>query len=200
MELVGHAAADIARVGQHRTVFQPQALEDAAVGAVHKIIGFLQRRFAAVKRIGIFHEKFARAHDTEAGAALISEFGLNLVEVGRQLPVAVEFIAYEISDDLFMCRAKTEITVMAVHKAQQLGAHLVPASGLYPQIRRLHHWHGHFHGPGTIHLLADDGSDFLQNAKAGRQPGVHASGQFANQACTDHELVADNFGIGRSFL
>ena len=33
-----------------------------------------------MKRIGIFHGEFSGAHDTEAGANLITEFTLNLEE------------------------------------------------------------------------------------------------------------------------
>ena len=43
-------------------------------------------------------------------------------------------------------------------------------------------------------------SIFLQDAEAERQPGVDAGGGLADQPGAQHQLVADDLGVGRAFL
>ena len=45
---------------------------------------------------------------------------------------------------------------MTVFKAKQFRAVLLPATRLLPEVRRLHHGHEQFLGPGPVHLLADN--------------------------------------------
>ena len=94
-----------------------------------------------MKGIGIFHAEFSGAHDTKAWTTLIAKLGLNLIEVGGQLFIAVNFIANNIGDHFFVSRAETEFAVMAIFNAQQLRTHFVPAARLLPEIGRLNHGH-----------------------------------------------------------
>ena len=70
----------------------PQATtgEDPAVGLIHGAVGLLQGGLIGVEGIGVFHDEFPTAHQPEAGANLISELGLNLIEAHRQLAVGTE--------------------------------------------------------------------------------------------------------------
>ena len=52
----------------------------------------------------------------------------------------------------------------------------------------------------AILLLADDLLDLLQDAKAERQPGIDSGGGLAHQSRAQHQLVADDLGVGRAFL
>ena len=88
-----------------------------------------------MERVGVLHQEFACPHYPEAGAALIAELGLDLIEICGQLSVAVEFIANKVSDDLLVRRPKAKIALVAIDKAQQLRSHLVPAARFQPQIR-----------------------------------------------------------------
>ena len=54
--------------------------------------------------------------------------------------------------------------------------------------------------PAAIHLLAHDVLDLAQHAQAQRHPGEQAGRKAPDQAGPQHQLVADDFGIGRDFL
>ncbi len=89
---------------------------------------------------------------------------------------------------------------MAVLDAQQLRAHFFEAAGFLPELCRLDHRHGHFHGAGAVHFLAHYGLNLAYHAQAHGHVVVDAGAQFLDQAGTHHELVADDFGVGRGFL
>jgi hypothetical protein len=133
-------------------------------------------------------------------ADLVPELGLDLVEMHRQLAVAANLAARHIGDDLLVRRAHAEVPVVAVLDPQQLGAVLLPTPGLLPQLGRLHRGHEHLEGAGAVHLLAHDGLDLAHNAQAERHPGIDPSGQPADHSRADHQLVADQFRVGGSFL
>ena len=83
VELVGTGATDRTVVRLNWTEFQAQAREYVAVSLVHAVIGDLQRRLVGVEGVGVLHDEFAAAHQTEAWADFVTEFGLDLVQVDR---------------------------------------------------------------------------------------------------------------------
>ena len=200
MKFVGDVAADGAGVGLHRTEIHAQSGKDAGVGSVHELVGFLQRRLVGMEGIGVLHQELARAHDAEARTYFVAELGLYLVIVHRQLLVAAQFTSGDIGDDLLVGGAETEIALVTVLEAQQLGSVLFPAPGFLPELRRLDRRHQQFKRTRPVHFLANDGLDLAQYAQAERQPAVNAGGLFADHAGTQHQLVADDFGIGRCFF
>ena len=200
VELVGGAATYIACVSEYGAKIESQAREDCTVGSKHLLVGFFQAGIADVERIGIFHDEFPCPHDTKPGAALVTKFGLNLVEVGRKLLVAGIFAAHQIGNHLFMGRAEAKVTFVAVLNAQQLRTHGVPAPGFMPQLGGLDHGHGDFHGAGLVHFVANNVGDFVQDPQSHREPGIQAAGQFTDQAGPQHQLMADCLGIGRGFF
>ncbi|MNZ43497.1 hypothetical protein D3C78_611000 [compost metagenome] len=200
VELVGAGAADGAGVGLHRTEVQAQAGEHVAVGLVHAVVGFLQRLLVEVEGVGVLHQEFAAAHQAEARADLVAELGLDLEEVDRQLLVAVQLVACQVGDDLFMGRADAELAIVAVLDAQQLGAVLLPAPGFLPQLGRLDRRHQHLEGAGGVHFLAHDVLHLAQHAQAHRQPGVQAGGELADHPGAQQQLVADDHGVGGGFF
>ncbi len=157
MELVGASTADGAGVGLHRTEIQAQAGEDVAVRLMHAIVGFLQRLLREMEGVGVLHQEFASAHQPEARADLVTELGLDLVEVDRQLLVAVQLIAGQVGNDFFVGRAHAEFAVVTILQSQQFGAVLLPAPGLLPQLGRLDGGHQDFQCACLVHFLANDG-------------------------------------------
>ena len=132
LEFVRAGAADTAGIGGHRAVIQPQAVEDAAIGIVHILVGLFERIVIAVERIGVFHHKFARTHHAETRAHFVAEFGLDMVEIERQLLVGAHFAAHDVGNHFFAGGGKAKITLVAVLQAQQLFAVKFPATGLLP--------------------------------------------------------------------
>ena len=150
--------------------------------------------------VGVLHDELAATHQTETRTDLVTEFGLDLVHVDRQLLVAVQLVAGQIGDHFFVGRADAEFAIMTILDAQQLRAVLHPATGFLPQLGRLNSWHQYFQCAGCVHFLAHHGLDLAQHAQAHRQPGVQAGGQLADHAGTQHQLVADHHGVGRGFF
>src|SRR5476649_587996 len=200
LELVGASAADGTVIGCHWTEIQAQAREDVAIGLVHAVVGLLQRSVVHVEGVGVLHDELAAAHHAETWADLVAEFGLDLVQVDRQLFIAVELIAGQVGDHFFVSRTCSEFTIMAILDAQQLRAVLFPAPRLLPQLCRLHAGHQYFKRASSVHFLTNDGFDLAHNTQTQREPGVEAGGKFANHAGTQHQLVADHDRIGRRFF
>ena len=200
LELVGAGAADGAGIGLHRAEVQTHAAEGGAVGGVHLAVGVDQAGLVDMEGVGVLHQEFTAAHHAETGTHFVAELGLDLVEVQRQLLVAIDLVANQVGDHLFVGRAQHEGAVVAVGQTAQLGTILLPAAGFLPQLGRLHHGHRDFDGAGAVHLFPDDILDLLQDAQAGGQPVVEAGGQFTDHAGAQHQLVADHLGVGGSFL
>ena len=146
--------------------------------------------------VGVLHDEFARAHHAEARPDLVAELGLDLVEIDRQLAVALQLAPREVGDHFLVRRPEAVRPVVAVLHAQQFRPELLPAAGLLPELGRLHGRHQHLERAGAVHFLADDPLDLAQHAQAHRQPGVEAGRQPADQAGAQHQLVADDLGIG----
>ncbi|MNF81988.1 hypothetical protein D3C84_642800 [compost metagenome] len=197
---MGAGTADGAVVGFNRAELQAQTGEHVAVGLVHAVVGDLQRRLVGVEGVGVLHDEFAAAHQTEAWADFVTEFGLDLVQVDRQLFVAAQLVAHQIGDHFFVGRARAEVATVAVFDAQQLRAVLFPAPRFLPQLGRLGARHQHFQRTGSVHLFANDGFNLAHDSQAHGQPGVQARGEFADHAGTQHQLVADDDRIGRRFF
>ncbi len=84
---------------------------------MHAIVGFLQRLLGEMEGVGVLHQEFASAHQPEARADLVTELGLDLVEVDRQLLVAVQLIAGQVGNDFFVGRAHAELAVVTILQA-----------------------------------------------------------------------------------
>ncbi|MNY16956.1 hypothetical protein D3C86_1502500 [compost metagenome] len=184
----------------HSAEIQTHAGEDLAVGAVHHVVGFLQGFLRSMERVGIFHQEFAGTHHAETRTNFVTELGLDLEEVQRQLFVGIQLVADQIRDDFFMRWAEHKRTFAAINKTQQFRAVLLPATTFYPQVSRLNHRHRHLDRAGVVHLFTHDVFDFFQDAQAGRQPGIQPRGQLADHPGAQHQLMADDFGVGRRLL
>ena len=153
-----------------------------------------------MEAVGVLHHELARAHHAEARADLVAELGLDLVEVDRQLAVALELAARDVGDDLLVGGPEHHVAVVAVLEPQQLRPELVPAPGLDPELRRLRDRHRDLEGAGPVHLLADHALDLAQHAQAHGQPGVEAAREAPDEAGAQHQPVAHDLGVGRDFL
>src|SRR5699024_7226410 len=152
-----------------------------------------------VERVGVLHDEFTRPHDAETRTDFIAELGLDLVIIYRQLPITVDVLLDEAGYDFLVRRAEAVFALGAVDDMQHQVTHQLPAAGLLPQFGRLYRRHQHFEGAGGVHFLADNRLDAAQYFKPQRRPGIQAGSELADHAGTQHQLVADNFGVGRNF-
>ena len=81
-----------------------------------------------MERIAVLHDEFAAAHDAKTGPALITKLALDLVEMHRQLAVALDFIAGDVGDHLFRGRLDDKVAIVTIFEAQQFRAIGLPAS------------------------------------------------------------------------
>ena len=200
MKFMGVVAANAAGIRQDGPEVEAETAENSGVSRVHGVIGLLQAGLIRMKGVGIFHQKLPCAHDAKAGADFIPEFGLNLIEIGGQLLVTAQLIADQVGNDFLVGWAEAEGAVVTILHSQQFRPVLFPATGLLPEFRRLGHRHQDFHGAGPVHLFADNGLHFAQHPQSQRQPVVEPGGQLADHAGANHQLMADDFGIGRGFF
>src|SRR4249919_2092869 len=200
MEFVRSAAADRAGVGEHGAELQSQAGEDAAVGVVHVLVFGGERFVVDVEGVGVLHQELARAHHAEARADLVAELGLDVVEIDRELLVAGQLAAGEVGDDFLGGGSIAVAGLLAVLDLEQLATELLPAPGLLPQFLRLDRRHQQFDRAGGVHFLAHRALDLAQHAQAQRAPRVQAGGELADHAGLEHQLVADDLGLGGGFL
>ena len=108
LELVRGATADRAGIRLYCAEIQAHTAEDFAVRSIHRVISFLQRFLRSMERVRIFHQEFAGTHHAEAWANFVTEFGLDLIEVQRQLFVRAQLITDQVGDDFFMRWAEYE--------------------------------------------------------------------------------------------
>ena len=200
LEFLAQVATNGATVGSHSTVAQAETVKNAAVSRCHHLVAGLGADHVAVKGIGVLHDELAPAHQAKARTALVAELGLNLVQILGQLLVAAQLLACDVGDHFFAGWLDHEIAVMAVLDAQQLGAHLLEAPRLLPQFRRLHHGHGALHRTRPVHLFTHDGLDLADDTQPHRHVVINSGPQLLDQPGPHHELVADHFGVRRSFL
>ncbi len=199
-ELVGKITADLAGVGLNRLEAQADAGKGRLVCFEHLEVGLFCTFLVLIKGIGILHDEFAAAHQAEAGTDFITEFGLNLVQVDRQLLVGLDLAAHEVGDDFFVRGSEAVVTAVTVVQAQKFLTVKIPTSGFTPEVGGLHHGHEHFHGTGTVHFLAYDLGDLVDGTQAERQVIVDAAGQLADHARTHQQFVGNDLGISRIFL
>ena len=186
-------------IGFHRNRAQPHARKGAQVGDEHALVGLARALLVEIERVGVLHQELAPTHDAEAGTDLVTELPLNVVEVLRQVLVALQAIADDHRDHLLRRRTKQHVALVAILDAQHLLAVGLVASALSPELRRLDGRHQKLDRAGPVLLLADNSLDLLEHPEPERQPGVDPGGGLADHACAQHELVGDDLRLFRRF-
>ncbi len=85
-----------------------------------------------MERVSVLHQEFPGAHDAKTGAALIAELGLNLIEIGGQLFVALQLVTNQIGDHFLMGRPEAEVAAVAIIHPQEFATILFPAARFLP--------------------------------------------------------------------
>jgi hypothetical protein len=79
-----------------------------------------------------------------------------MVDQGRQLAVRMDLIAHQVGHDFLVGHRQHHVVPVLILKAAHLAPIWIPAPGLLPQVRRMHHRHGDFLPANGIDLLAHD--------------------------------------------
>ena len=150
-----------------------------------------------VEGIGVLHQELARAHDAEAGAHLVAELPLDVIEVQRQILVGAHIGPEDLGDHLLVGRAVEHLALVPVLDAQHLLAVGVVAAGLPPEVGRLDGRHQELDRAGAVLLLADDGVDLVEHAQPERQPGIDAGRLLSDEAGAQHQAVGNDLRLFR---
>ena len=86
-ELMREAAANSSGIRFYGPELQTAAFKDSSVSLVHFLIRDIGTGIIDIEGISILHDEFPTTHQTKAWADLVTEFGLNLVQVQRQLTI-----------------------------------------------------------------------------------------------------------------
>ncbi len=68
--------------------------------------------------VRILHQEFTGTHHAKTRAYFVTEFGLDLIEIQRQLFVRAQLITDQIGDHFFMRWTQNKWALAAVNKAQ----------------------------------------------------------------------------------
>ncbi len=118
MKLMGVRAANSAAVCLDGGGLQAQALKYSCVGVIHNVVTVLHTLRTDIEGVRILHDEFARSHDPKTRPNLITELGLYLIEVERQLSIAANFAASEDANHFFMGRADAKTPIVSIGQAQ----------------------------------------------------------------------------------
>ena len=171
-ELNGGVAADLAAVGHDGQGLQTTALADVCVSLLHVVVSLLQTLLGGIEGIAVLHDELATAHKAEAGAHLVAELILDLIQVNRELLVAAQLVLDKVGHRLLVRGPEYELALVAIGDAHELGAIHVVATGVAPHIGIDHDGHEQLLGAGLVHLVAHDVLDLAQGAPRERQIAV----------------------------
>ena len=90
---MAEVAADRARRRLHRHRLDAHPLEGAQIGEHLRVIAVPRAGLVEVEAVGVLHQELAAAHHAEAGADLVAELPLDMVERARQVAVALDVVA-----------------------------------------------------------------------------------------------------------
>lgn len=106
--------ADQPGVGFNGPKGKAATCENPGIGVIHVLVADLGAGFIDVETIGVFHDELTPPHETKAGTDLVSEFGLDLVKIQRELAIGAHFSPEQIGDDFFMGRTQAKIAFVAI--------------------------------------------------------------------------------------
>ena len=197
-EFLGCGTSDGTAVGIDGNRLQPTALEHLPVGLIHPCIGGLQIGLVGMEGVGVLHDEFTTAHQTEAGPDLIPELGLNLIKVHRQLPVGPQHFPRQGGDHLFMGGTEAEFAALAILQVKHdslAGCVALPATAAFPEFRGMQLGQQRLQGAGPVHLLPHDGGDALQHLPHQGKVGIDAGTDPANETPTQQQLMGSDLSF-----
>ena len=137
LKFVRARAADGTGIGLDGAKGQPHTGENALVGSEHGVVTLARAGFVAVEGVRVFHGEFAAAHHAKSWTALITEFGLDMIKVHRQLAIALDLIAGDIGHRFLGSRLHNEIPAMTVLHTHEFRPVFLPAARFHPKLSGL---------------------------------------------------------------
>ena len=145
--------------------------------------------------------RIVRRHDATFGAQFVTHFGLELVDVDRQIFVATKVLFDHFDDGFFVRPAKSNFgAVFELGFEPDVDDIIVPTTSSFPSILGLQATHDELLPAKPVHFLSHDLFDVLEHAQTKWCVGVDAGHNFVNKAGFNEQLgVLGRFVAGDSF-
>ncbi len=200
LELGAGGATHGAGVRLDDPIVEAESLEDPTVGVPHGLVALHGRGIVDVEAVGILHQELAAPEQPRPRARLVAILHLYLIEVDRELSVALHLSPDEVGDDLLVGGPEVVVGALPVLEAHQRGTEGVPAPALLEVGRGEHRRHEELLSPGGVHLLADDGGDPMEDPHAERQKLVDPGADHPSIASAEEQDVRGHRRVlGRLF-
>src|SRR5512139_3120142 len=115
---MGVLASDSPAVRFHQKGWEPTACINITVGLEHTLVADIQPLIIRIKAIGVFHGKLSYPQQTSAGAGFIPEFDLYLINIQREITVALHIMADKVGYHLLVSWSQDHFVVPAVFKME----------------------------------------------------------------------------------
>jgi len=125
------------------------------------LILLLESLPVAVKGVAVFHGKFPDPDQAGPGTWIVAPLGLNLVDQGGQALIGIHLLPGSVSNSLFMGHGKNHIPADPILETAQFLVDAEIATGLFPDICRIHDRHQYFLTPDAVHFFPDNLFDFF---------------------------------------
>ena len=196
-ELVGPGPAHDPDVGADGDRVEPESLEDPLVGAVLLPIAHVEPGVVEVAAVGVLHDELADADEAAARAWLVPELRLEVVELHRELPVALDDVAQEEGDDLLVGHGQDHVPVAAVLEPHELRPDLVVATAVLPHLGGVDDGHLELLAADRVHLLADDLLDSLGHPEPEREQRIDPGSELAHVPGAQQQAMGRHLRLGR---
>ena len=194
-ELLAGRSAHRPGCGRHDDNIEAESLERVDVHpAVERVAG-RESVVVDVEGVRVLHQELAATQDAGAGAGLVAVLRLDLEQHQRQVLVRrVQVLDHE-GEHLLVRRAEEIVVVAAVLESEEVVAVVGPASGALVGLAGKQRGEADLLEAGLLHLLANDGLDFVQHLQAERQPRVDPRRSPAHVSGPDQEPMARYLGV-----
>ena len=167
-------------IGGDHDRLESQSLEGADVGIVLGLVADVEPGLVPVGAIGVLHDEFADTDQPATGARLIAPFGLEMVDLHRQLAVRLHDVGEEDTDDLLVRHGQDHVSAVAVLEPAEFRADRVIAAARPPDIRWMDDRHLHLLAADPVLFLADDLLDSVADALAEWEERVDPRAELAD--------------------
>ncbi len=152
-----------------------------------------------VEAVAVFHGELAHANQAAAGAGFIPPFGLDVVDERGELAIGMDDVPHQVGDHLLVGHGQHHIPARAVLHPPHLRADLIPSARLLPDLRGMHHGHGHLLPANSIHLFPHNVLDLIHHPSGQGEIAEDARTELTDVARAHKQLMADEFCVCGGF-
>ena len=200
-KFVRHAAAHHIGVALYRNkILYAATTENAIICLITFIVITEEVVPGGMEGVCVLHGKLSDADKSAAGARLVTEFCLYLINHIRKLSVCLRRYARKMNGSFLVRHSEYHIGAVSVLEAKQLATDGIISAGFPPYRRRHCDGEKHFLTADSVHFLAQNVFNLSRYTLCGRIERKNARSDLLYISSSDHQRVARNLTIRRSFL